>query len=475
MIRALAVVLALGLGLGTAGAAGAVEPPAPAAHLASPSDSVYPSVGSPGLDVLHYGLSLRWRPQVRTLVGVARLRLVPARDGAFRLDLGRPLRVTRLTVRDAATGRVLRSSSTHRGRHLAVSVPAAVAGTTYAVRIGYRGRPGPTHPPTSREDVDGLGWHTTRSGQAWTMQEPYGAFTWYPVNDHPSDKATYRVRLDVPRRWVGVSTGRLAARRVAHGRTITRFTNRDPMASYLMTVAIGPYRRSTQTGPHGLPLTYWVPRSRPGYLAALRTTPAALRWLERRLGRYPFDRAGVVVVPAASAMETQTMVTLGAENFEYGRRAVRETVLHELAHAWYGDTVTPSDWSDVWMNEGMAMYLEARWVTDQGWRPWSSWRREFTRDDALWRSLYGPPGNYDRDDFAQINVYFSTARMLLRLRDRLGAETFDALLRRWPQEHRNTVQDRSSYVAWLAAASGEDPAALRAFVDTWLMSPTAPR
>ena len=150
-------------------------------------------------------------------------------------------------------------------------------------------------------------------------------------------------------------------------------------------------------------------------------------------------------------------------------------MLHELAHAWYGDTVTPSDWSDVWMNEGMAMYLEARWVTDQGWRPWSYWQRQFTRDDALWRSLYGPPGNYDRDDFAQINVYFSTARMLLRLRDRLGAGTFDALLRRWPQQHRNTVQDRTSYVAWLAAESGEDPAALRAFVDTWLMSPTAPR
>ncbi len=270
MIRALAVVLALGLGLGTVDAAGAVEPPAPALRLASQTDSVYPSVGTPGLDVLDYRLSLRWRPAIRTLVGVARLRLVPARDGAFRLDLARPLRVTRLSVRDPSTGRLLRSSSTHRGRHLAVSVPAAVAGTTYAVRIGYRGRPGPTHPPTSREDVDGLGWHTTRSGQAWTMQEPYGAFTWYPVNDHPSDKATYRVRLDVPRRWVGVTTGRLAARRVAHGRTITRFANRDPMASYLMTVAIGPYRRSTQTGPHGLPLTYWVPRSRSSIRAVLK-------------------------------------------------------------------------------------------------------------------------------------------------------------------------------------------------------------
>ena len=85
-----------------------------------------------------------------------------------------------------------------------------------------------------------------------------------PSTTSPSDKATYRTsRLDVPRRWVGVSNGRLDSRRVAHGRTLTHFSNRDPMASYLMTVAIGPYVRSTQTGPHGLPLTYWVPRGHP--------------------------------------------------------------------------------------------------------------------------------------------------------------------------------------------------------------------
>ena len=58
--------------------------------------------------------------------------------------------------------------------------------------------------------------------------------------------------------------------------------------------------------------------------------------------------------------------------------------------------------------------------------------------------------------------------------DRLGAATFDELLRRWPQEHRDTVQDRRSYAAWLAATSGQDPAALTAFFDEWLTSPTSP-
>ena len=153
---------------------------------------------------------------------------------------------------------------------------------------------------------------------------------------------------------------------------------------------------------------------------------------------------------------------------------MRQTVVHELAHHWYGDTVTPDDWSDVWMNEGMAMYLEAQYSAAHGWKSWPSWVRTFDENDALWRELYGPPGDYDRRAFAQVNVYYCAARMLIRLRDRLGAATFDDLLRRWPQEHRDTVQDRRSYVAWLAAKSGQDPAALAAFFDEWLLSPTSP-
>lgn len=479
MLRPLGAVLALTLSVGITGTApasatGSSPAPEASATLVQHPDSVYPSVGHPAVDVLHYGLSLRWRPAIRTLTGTARLRLRTTRAGGFRLDLAHRLGVRTVSVRDTTTGATLRSSHTHPGRYLDVSAPALAAGSTYDVSIGYRGRPGPAKAPTSRQDMSGVGWHTTRSGQVWSMQEPYGAFTWYPVNDHPSDKATYAVRLDVPRRWVGVTNGRLVSRRAQHGRTVTRFTSRDPMASYLTTVAIGPYRRATQTGPHGLPLTYWVPRDHPEYLTALRATPATLRWLEARLGPYPFDRAGVVVTPSASAMETQTMITFGAENYRYGRRQVLETVAHELAHAWYGDTVTPDDWSEVWMNEGMAMYVEALYSTSQGWRTWSYWNREFTHDDALWRSLYGPPGAYKPSQFAQVNVYYCTARMLVRLRERLGAATYDSLLRRWPQEHRNTAQNRTTYVDWIAASSGQDRAALRAWFDEWLTSPTPP-
>ena len=274
------------------------------------------------------------------------------------------------------------------------------ADARHTVKIVYAGTPRTVAAPSSRTDVDALGWHTRGDGQVWAMQEPFGAYTWYPVNDQPSDKAFYDVRVNVPQPWVGVSNGKMTRRFSANGRVITQFTNTDPMASYLTTIAIGPYRHYKQTGPHGLPISYWVPRSSPEMVKPLRQTPDALRFLEARLGRYPFDRAGVVVTPGDSAMETQTLISFGRGNYRYGASDVRRTIVHELAHAWYGDTVTPLDWRDMWMNEGMATYLETRFAVARGWTTWRSWQHQWARDDQFWRNLYGPPGRYDPQYFA---------------------------------------------------------------------------
>lgn len=431
-------------------------------------DSYYPDKGDPTIDALRYQLSLTWLRAKRLLNGRATITLRSTRaDDVLRLDLSHRMRVRKVWVGQD------RVPFSRAGNHLLVH-KAVQADQLHRVTVAYGGAPAPARGPASRPDIAEVGMRVTRDGQLWTMQEPFGAFTWFPVNDQPADKAFYSVRVTTPSDFVAVSNGELTARRTLHGRTLTRWVNRDPMPAYLLTLAVGPYRSYRQTGPHGLPIRHWVPRDRPELAKPLLRTPAALRWLERRLGRYPFDQAGVVVTPSGSAMETQTLVTFGARNYDYGPFEVRAIVVHELAHQWWGDAVTPSDWADLWMNEGMATYFEARWRdahSDARLDDWARTVRLWTSVDQNLRDAYGPPGAYDRGEFASTNVYWSTALMWDRLRRRIGTVTFDRLARRWPQSHLYHSSSRDELVAWWSARAGE---ALEPFFDRWLDSEQSP-
>src|SRR3712207_216752 len=156
--------------------------------------------------------------------------------------------------------------------------------------------------PSHRSDTEPLGLTVTKQGGLWTMQEPFGAFTWYPANDQPSDKALYDIAVTVPAGWSAIAAGTPAGR---SGNTF-RYRSTDPMASYLQTLAVGKYRQVTAKGPRGVPLHYWY---RPGtddkLLPSLKKSPRFLSFLEKRFGPYPFPSGGIVLVDSASGMETQ--------------------------------------------------------------------------------------------------------------------------------------------------------------------------
>ena len=307
------------------------------------------------------------------------------------------------------------------------------------LQLTYSGTPEPVRAPTDRRDFDTTGWTTTADGTVWTMQEPYGAYSWYAVNDQPSDKAFYDIRISAPSPWSGSPTARLLATTTQGGRTVTRWQLPDPASSYLVTLAIGHYTDTKDTGPHGLPITYWTPSRSRRRSSSVRYTPEAIAYLESKVGPYPFPTLGVLVVPSNSAMETQSTLTLGDNRYTLSR----DVIVHELAHQWYGDEVTPGDWSDLWMSEGMATYLaEANWTAVHGpglataiLRGWaSSWRRS--------GAACGPPAHYQPQSFAEGNVYYIPALMWDDVRQRLGNRAFWRLAAQWPKTHRFTSQDR---------------------------------
>jgi len=446
-----------------AGNAGDVGTTAYDAAVSEPrEDSVYPSVGDPGVDALHYALDLSWDDRTMRLAAreTVLFRATKAADHV-QLDLARQLLVQHVWL----DGRSV--SFQHATKDLVVAAPVQ-ADSRHVLQVTYAGVPEPVTAPTDRADFSTTGWTVANDGTVWTMQEPYGAYSWYAVNDQPSDKAFYDVTIHAPSGQVGVSNGELLSRNTVDGRTVTRWHLPEPAASYLITIAIGKFTETEDTGPHGLPMSYWTPTDRPAILRQVRYAPKAVAYLEGLVGRYPLPSLGVLVVPAMSAMETQSMVTLGTNGYTLSR----DVIVHEIAHQWYGDTVTCADWSDLWMNEGMATYLaEVNWTSEHSGKSRDDILRRFAEFAGPLRAQYGPPTDYRPGTFGEGNAYYIPALMWDTIRQQVGDDEFWSLATRWLRTHRFTSQDREALAAWWSKASGQD---LTPVFHAWLEGPREP-
>jgi len=426
-------------------------------------DPYYPDTSNPEFDALHYFLNLSW--DGLTLTGSTTITFRTTEDvGEFRLDLSAALEVDQVEV----DGRGVEFSQQDDG--LSVVTEGLETGATHTVVIDYTGRPEPTPAPSGRGDMtEGLGWNTSADGSVYTFQEPYGAFTWYPVNDHPSDEALYDARITTGGDDVGVFNGEFLGTSQSDDLTVARWHVDEPVASYLTTIAIGPYTEHVDTTPSGMEISYWLKPSDLDLLEALEVEGAeSFEWLEEHAGEYPFSTLGVVVVDGSSAMETQTMITMSR-----GAAERPDAVLeHEMAHQWYGDSVTPIDWQGVWLNEGWAMYMQQWYETDTGRPPYAGGISQWRTYDVVSRLSSGPPGDYDPQSFGDTNIYLGPAMMLDEIRKRIGDEEFEELVKSWPAEHENENVSRADFTRWVNDKTGQD---LTPLIDRWLDSPRTPR
>ena len=451
-----ALALTLAVLPGHAGFSDAATAPTPGAP--GSGDSLFPEMGNGGYDVEHYDIDLGWHRATRRIdATTAVMARATQHLSSFNLDLYR-LDVDSVSV-DGVPARF-----THTGHELQVSPVSPIAGESqFTTVVEYGGRPHHYLDPDGSKD----GWIRTPDG-ATVLAEPVGSMTWFPVNNTPRDKATYQVTVSAPKALAVVSNGRLTAKSVRKRRTSWTWTERNPMASYLATVSIGDYDRYVARTTSGIRLDSYVDPRLGSARQARALLPRMLTWLERRFGDYPFDVAGIIVdnVGVNYALETQTRPV-------FPRSVGEHELVHELGHQWFGNSVTPTDWSDIWLNEGFAGYVEWLWNarTGQGstQQQFQSLYDSLGEADTFWDTPPAQPGSGE-NLFADA-VYTRGAMTLQALRNRVGSPSFFAILRTWAVDLRHSSGNTAEFHALAESVSGVD---LDVLFQDWLYEPSRP-
>jgi aminopeptidase N len=368
-------------------------------------DGYFPLAGNSGYDVLHYALDLDLDVNAAALTaGEAAIQALATDDlCAFNLDFRGP-EIDRVTIdkqpvafsRRGGELTVTPTAPIGRGEEFVVGItyhgaletiplgdvapaetPAAIASPAATPVSGAADVVVPDGPATGLGVAGGeppqvFGGLFQAEGALFLAGEPFGAEFLFPVNGHPADKATYSFRLTVPDPYLAVANGTLAERIDEGAATTTVWTTRDPVASYLVTFHAAEIDLVERTGPGGLPLLFAFADGVPAaQRAVFARTPEILAFFEGVFGPYPFETAGGTVVgePIGFALETQglpifgTLPTFGGGGVSpLALASFEETVVHELAHQWFGDSVSLLRWQDIWLNEGFATYSQLLWV-----------------------------------------------------------------------------------------------------------------
>ena len=322
-------------------------------------DPFFPFAGNGGYDVAHYSLTLAYEPSSNQLSGTAAITATATQNlASFDLDL-RGFSISRLLVNGQA------ASFARSGEHELVITPGAglQSGSVFTVAIDYAGTPAVVTDPDAAIE----GWIPTDDG-AFVVGEPQGSPAWYPVNDNPRDKATFDFRVTVPAGLTVMANGVLVSSATAGGKTTWVWQETDPMAPYLATATLGRFDLTVSTTSAGIPSYVAVdPQLSKGQV--LGKLPEVVDFYTSLYGPYPFNAVGAIVDSAkvvGYSLETQTKPV-------FDRMPDEATLVHELSHMWFGDSVTLTTWPDIWLHEGFATWSEWIWSEYQGNKSAAQW------------------------------------------------------------------------------------------------------
>ncbi|MEU4349367.1 M1 family metallopeptidase [Streptomyces sp. NPDC023838] len=443
----------------------AVPPPAPAGI----GDPLFPRLGNPGYDVLSYDIGFTYQGDNSKPL-----------EAVTTIDARATARLDRINL-DFARGTVHSVEVNGKQAEFASADEDLVITPRHPVYGGQRLRITVRHTSEPGDAEDG-GWVRTTDGLVMANQAD-AAHRVFPCNDHPSDKAMFTFRVDAPKEYTVVANGLETGRTRAGGRAVSKYRTEHPMATELAQVSIGRSAVVRRRGPHGLPVRDVVPAADRQQLERwLKKTPAEIAWMEKQVGPYPFETYGVLIADADTGFELETQTLSLFERSLFLRTGFPEwyvdsVMVHELAHHWFGDSVSPRAWSDLWLNEGHATWYEALYAQEHGKLPMETRMREAYRQSDGWRAAGGPPAAPEppapgqKIGIFRPVVYDGSALVLFALRQEIGTARFRELERRWVSDHRDGTATTANFVGLASKVAGRD---LGGFFQGWLYGAKTP-
>ena len=359
---------------------------------------------------------------------------------------------------------------------------AAKRGDKLSLTITYHGRP-----------KDGLIFANDRDGKPSATGDnwPNRVHHWIPCLDHPSAKATVSFTVAAPPREMVVANGKsVMITRNGTAPSVWRFEETKPIPAYCMVIAVSEGVKIEANPPAITPLSYYVPR-RDGAYAPKGFAPAApaLAFFSQTVAPYPYEKLALIIgATRFGGMENSSAIVFTntlfdprnndkmSARFDVPAR-IEDVVAHEIAHQWFGDSVTESTWSDLWLSEGFATYFAGLFIekheSEEAFRQYM--RDAATRYFGYEKQRNTPVHDTDTQDLMKLlnpNNYEKGAWVLHMLRMRIGDEAFFKGLRDYYNAHRDANATTEDLRRALEKSSGKD---LKEFFARWIYGSGHPR
>jgi len=430
------------------------------------------------IDIKHYVFKLSLSDADNEITGTTLVTLSFKEAGMknFRLDFinKTSVRKDKGMVVDAVSVNNTAVNYTHGNDELIISLPApSTKNQTLTFTIQYHGIP-----------YDGLRIGATKLGDRSFFNEnwPNRGRHWLPIVDHPYDKATSEFIVKAPSHYKVVSNGLLMEEsELGNSNRLTHWKQSVPVSSWLFVLGVADFAVKYVDEFRGKSIQTWVyaKNREAGFYDFDEPTKKVLEFYSNYVGPYAYEKLANIQTPSVNGgMETSSAIFYG-EDLVTGKRdeRVRNVVIHEIAHQWFGNAITETTWDDAWLSEGFATFFTLLFIEDE------YGKEEYTKGIIKARkSVYDmsvkmpdfsivSERTAEKEDVTSGITYQKGAWVIHMLRNLMGDANFKKGIQNYYAKYFNANTTTSEFRAEMEKVSGKD---LKLFFKQWLYQPINP-